>query len=341
MNIIRLKNLTFVVLLIASNSLGAGSIDGTVFMAGLNRNYTLVQMSKIATGHDVLKASINGQTGWFIVDTGAISIINERLLNQYYIDSADKIKTQQAAGAGGLIEIDSYPIDELLLAGHQVPIKQVGSTDLDTVTLGLYNATGKMIDGLIGQDVLIAMQAVIDVAEQRLYIKNQQVNHPVTGESERLNSESITHESAISELKVTALPLVPLRFKDYDLTFLTIEVTINNQQGLLIIDSGASRTMLSSSQLTDFGLGAAQVIDVQSSSGAGGAFSLQHIKVPAIAVGGFTTGQAHIFHHDLSPLIDFITSQTGVKVAGVIGQDILLKHQALIDVGGRVLYLKE
>ena len=108
----------------------------------------------------------------------------------------------------------------------------------------------------------------------------------------------------------------------------------------MIIDSGASRTMLSSSQLANFGLDAAQVIDVQSSSGAGGAFSLQNIKVPAIAIGDFTTQQAHIFHNDLSPLLDFIKAETGVKVAGVIGQDILLKHQAVIDVGGRMLYLK-
>ncbi len=77
-----------------------------------------------------------------------------------------------------------------------------------------------------------------------------------------------------------------------------------------------------------------------SSSGAGGAFSLQNITVSAIENGGFTTQQTHIFHNDLSPLLDFITAQTGNNVAGVIGQDILLKHQALIDVGEQTLYLQ-
>ena len=322
-------------LLIVSNNLWARSTDDTDLKADLKQHYHLVQMSKLVTGHDVVEARINGQSGLFIVDTGAFTIINDRLLNQYHIDSDEKIKTQQAAGAGGLIEIATYPINELVLAGHQVPIKQVGSTDLDTVTLGLYNATGKMIDGLIGQDVLVAMHAVIDVTDQGLYLKRHPTNQKITDKSERMINESTNPDS-----KIKTLSLSPLYFKDYGLTFLTIEVTINGQQGLLIIDSGASRTMLSSTQLSNFRLDAVTAIDVQSSSGAGGAFSLQNIPVPAISIGGFTTKQSHIFHNDLSPLLDFIEAQTGVKVAGVIGQDILLKHQALIDVGERKLYLK-
>ncbi len=331
-----LKLRTVLILLIVPIVIWARSTDSMTLNIGLEQNYHLIPMSKLITGHDVVEASINDQTGLFIVDTGAITIINNRMLHQYNIDRADKIKTQQAAGAGGLIEIDSYPINELVLGGHPVPVKQLGSTDLDTVILGLFNVTGKMIDGLIGQDVLIAMHAVIDVTEQRLYFKKSAINQQPK-DMQRLEQAA----NQIGQSAFTGLSLNSLYFTDIGLSFLTIEVTINSEQGLFIIDSGASRTMLSSTKLANFGLDAVKANDIQSSSGAGGAFSLQNITVPPIKLLGFVSSQSNIYHSDLSPLLDFISEQTGIEVAGVLGQDILLKHQALIDVGEQMLYLKE
>jgi predicted aspartyl protease len=160
-----------VLMLIASNCISAQSTQAWDVATALGQNHELIQMSKLSTGHDVVEATINGQTGLFIVDTGAITVINQSLMNKYKLSSEDKIKSQNAAGAGGAIVIDTYSMDSMTLGELHVPLEHVGVTDLNAVSQGLFNATGQLIDGIIGQDILLAMHAIIDGSNQHLYFE--------------------------------------------------------------------------------------------------------------------------------------------------------------------------
>ncbi|MGJ8663065.1 MAG: aspartyl protease family protein, partial [Marinicella sp.] len=116
--------------------------------------YQLVQMDKLLTGHDIMEATINGVTGQFIVDTGAVTVINDDLLGKFNIGREEKISSIAAAGAAGLITFNSFPLKHLSIEGETMELPQIGSTDLRAITLGLFNANGVMIDGIIGQDLL-------------------------------------------------------------------------------------------------------------------------------------------------------------------------------------------
>ena len=171
MNVNYLKTIFMVLMLIASKCISAQSTQAWDAATAPGQNHELIQMNKLSTGHDVVEATINGQTGLFIVDTGAITVINKGLMDKYQLSIEDKIKSQNAAGAGGAIVIGIYSMDSMKFGDLHVPLKQIGVTDLNVVSQGLFNATGQRIDGIIGQDVLLAMHAIIDGANQHLYLK--------------------------------------------------------------------------------------------------------------------------------------------------------------------------
>ena len=106
----------------------------------------------------------------FVVDTGAITVITQRLMDKYKLSSEDKLRSQNPAGAGGSIVIAAYWMDSMRIGDLDVPLEQIGVTDLNAVSEKLFNATGRLIDGLIGQDVLLAIHAIIDVSNQHLYL---------------------------------------------------------------------------------------------------------------------------------------------------------------------------
>ncbi|WP_223789144.1 retropepsin-like aspartic protease [Marinicella meishanensis] len=281
---------------------------------------TTLTLSKLATGHDIIAAQINGVDGLFVVDTGAITAVNARGLQKFKIQQ--KLSSQQAAGAGGPIQIDFYRIETMSIGGVDVPIKQVGSTDLNAVTMGLFNATGRMIDGLIGIDVLMAMQSRLDV------LKNTLTFNPPTAASTADGNQSLT------------VPLRALSFDALGFTFLVLSYEWQQHQGWLLVDSGASRTLIDHAALAALGLAHEATGQAEYSNGAGGGFALQSIPLDAFTIMQRPLAMDRVYSSDLSAVVAFTQSHTGTRIDGVIGQDFLQKYGAVIDVGEEKLVLK-
>jgi hypothetical protein len=135
-------------------------------------NYRSVAIEKLSTGHDVIAVTLNGVNAKFVLDTGAkISVINERLLSKYSIDRKLILSKEKATDAAGEILVKIYNLESLYFAGNKIDIQTIATTDLSQIISGLGLSRGVWVDGIIGQDVLLAHASIIDSNNKQLLIK--------------------------------------------------------------------------------------------------------------------------------------------------------------------------
>lgn len=121
-----------------------------------------------------------------------------------------------------------------------------------------------------------------------------------------------------------------------------IEATINGRTGRFVLDTGANVTVIDTSQAERFGL----------SLGGGGPLfrrglpaspsgSASQIAIDSFEIGSITIRQRRIVTADLGQLLGALSSASGEEVVGILGQDVLNEHRAIIDVARPMLYLMD
>lgn len=137
----------------------------------LERDYVKIKLKLTKTNHFEIKATINGVTGLFILDTGASSsCVGFEAIDTFKLKVKDsEIK---AAGAGA--------IDMSTQLSKKNKLK-IGKWKRDKVSLILFNMThvntalishnSKPVDGIIGADILKKGKAIIDYDRKYLYLK--------------------------------------------------------------------------------------------------------------------------------------------------------------------------
>ena len=136
------------------------------------QGYIAVPLRRIGTGLDTVKLGINGAQGTFLLDTGASnSVIDTRAVPKFKITSGDLLGSDVAIGAGGEVRLSSYRVSGLTLQGQSFPFSYISATDLSNVVSAFARDTGIRLDGIIGQDVMIAFDAVIDTQNRTLYLR--------------------------------------------------------------------------------------------------------------------------------------------------------------------------
>ncbi|WP_082731706.1 MULTISPECIES: aspartyl protease family protein [unclassified Sphingomonas] len=135
-----------------------------------SKGFTVLKLTKLPTGHEIVDVEINGQAGTFVLDSGAgATVVRHDRLGKFGLGAASG--EAQGAGAGGSIAITSHPIESIALGGRAVPLKRVYSTNLDSVVARLKTATGTEIDGVVGQDILSGFSGIINIGSSELYLK--------------------------------------------------------------------------------------------------------------------------------------------------------------------------
>lgn len=109
-----------------------------------------------------------------------------------------------------------------------------------------------------------------------------------------------------------------------------IDVVINGDiNGKLVIDTGASKTIL------DSNLGLLEVrpeMDKEPfSSGLGGELTIHFCEVDSFALGTFVLEQMTFAMVDLSAVNNAYEKVVDTRVIGLLGSDLLLKHGAIIN----------
>lgn len=123
------------------------------------------------TNHLFVKAKINGVVGDFIIDTGASnSCIDFSHIDYFKITPEHSTTKASGAGANGMHTQVSFHNHLQMSHWHNKSFGLV-ILDLTHVNVALVEYKVKTVHGIIGSDVLLHGNAVIDYKEQILYIQ--------------------------------------------------------------------------------------------------------------------------------------------------------------------------
>ena len=142
------------------------------FQTTLKKNkYKKIAFKVSKTQHLLIKASINGVKGNFILDTGASnSCVGFESVELFQL-TAKKSKTR-AAGAGATGMFTQIAKNNTLQLGRWKETEfSLVVFDLSHVNEALQQYKAKPVHGIIGADILLQGKAIIDYYNHCLYLK--------------------------------------------------------------------------------------------------------------------------------------------------------------------------
>jgi hypothetical protein len=137
-----------------------------------SNRYKKVRFKILITQHLLFKASINGVKGNFILDTGASnSCVDFKGIEKFNLKA--KTSNNKASGAGSN-SLETQVSHENLLQIGRWKNKNFSLVLFDMIHIneGLKQHKVKNVDGIIGADVLIHAQAIIDYANGCFYLQS-------------------------------------------------------------------------------------------------------------------------------------------------------------------------
>lgn len=134
-------------------------------------NYRKIRFKVTKTQHLLIKASVNGVKGNFILDTGASNSCVGFESVELFSLTAGNSKTK-AAGAGATGMLTQIAKDNMLKMGTwKINDFHLVVFDLSHVNEALMEYKSKPVQGIIGADVLLEGKAIIDYYNHYLYLK--------------------------------------------------------------------------------------------------------------------------------------------------------------------------
>jgi hypothetical protein len=148
--------------------------------------------------------------------------------------------------------------------------------------------------------------------------------------------EAGTVDHALCLLGFTAIPLREARSTGHHL----VTTAVNGKEGVFILDTGANLSVIDSDHVAHFGLASARGRP-GGATGLGGSSSARQVPIGSLAFGKVELRQRRMVITDLGSIGDALAPLAGGAIHGLIGQDVLKEHRAVIDVERPLLYLIE
>ena len=118
-----------------------------------------------------------------------------------------------------------------------------------------------------------------------------------------------------------------------------IKVSINNIEGIFILDTGASNTCADLNQLEKFNL-ISEKSEIKASSATDLMEETKISKKNKLQIGKWINKSASLVLFDLNHINNALNEREIQKVEGIVGADTLKKGKAIIDYEKNRLYLK-
>ena len=135
-------------------------------------SYKKIKFKVTKTQHLLIKASINGVKGNFILDTGASSSCVGFESIALFLLEAKKSKTK-ASGAGANGMRTQMAVGNKLQLGNWKHLEfELVIFDLSHVNEALIEHKAKPVHGIIGADILMKGRGIIDYYNHCLYLKH-------------------------------------------------------------------------------------------------------------------------------------------------------------------------
>lgn len=131
-----------------------------------------------------------------------------------------------------------------------------------------------------------------------------------------------------------------IKFKVTKTQHITIKATINGIKGDFILDTGASNSCVGFESIELFSLKASNSKTKASGAGATG-MKTQLASDNHLEIGTWKCLDFHLVIFDLSHVNEALRQHKTKEVQGIIGADVLLEGDAIIDYSSKYLYLKK
>ncbi|MDQ3233189.1 MAG: retroviral-like aspartic protease family protein [Pseudobdellovibrionaceae bacterium] len=169
-----MKALIFMIVFFTMNACVSRHEQGKALAEVLkDEGYLNYQLKKNAANHFEIEGKINGKDAVFIIDTGA----SRTVLDLQRSKSFGLISGQGSKPAGGLgsSQQESFEgtIANFMLGNINRKDFKVALIDLSHVNASLQRAGIPPKDGVIGADILLSGEAIIDYARATLYLRSK------------------------------------------------------------------------------------------------------------------------------------------------------------------------
>lgn len=145
--------------------------------------------------------------------------------------------------------------------------------------------------------------------------------------------EAGTVDQAMCLLGFTAIPLRELITGHH-----LVDATVNGHAAAFVLDTGANASVLHAGYADELGLTVTRAPAAAIGLG-GGPLEAGMARVESIEIGGMPIRQDRLLTADLGQVVRLLGPLSGGQIYGIIGQDIMKEHRAVIDVARPILYL--
>ena len=135
----------------------------------VSKGYDEVKLFKTRTGHITATFSVNGKPCVFLIDTGGGATLIDKSKRQKFGLEASKTG-DYAAGIGSVSALVKTAAT-FQINGYDIEEKDLYLMDISYISCELRKNHARQVDGVLGTDFLDKYGAVIDYAQQRLYLR--------------------------------------------------------------------------------------------------------------------------------------------------------------------------
>jgi predicted aspartyl protease len=285
--------------------------------------------------HLFVSVSINNRRGALLIDTGSpYSLIDANSAKTFGL-TVEKTGSNVGGMFGrsweryGASKVKSIAMGNCIVTNVPVAITDLSDFNRDRAgpATGSHIAeSGNLthVNGILGINEMVKFGMIVDCARQMLYINPNGPNSSV--------SQSLA--SFLSSRGFTRIPLRLNANHHFD-----VEGTLNGHGTRFIVDTGASTTLVDKETAVRSGTALTALWGV-GGNGAGGLHGgLSRASVNELGIGSFKLANAEVAVAHVSG--DILLSKSAAESnAGVLGQEYLSSNFAVVDVGGRALYLR-
>lgn len=114
---------------------------------------------------------------------------------------------------------------------------------------------------------------------------------------------------------------------------------LNGQPARFILDTGANASVVHAAYADTFGLSESRTVPGVA-MGLGGTLQASRASIESLVLGGVPIRQNNLMMADLSQMEGLLGRLSGQPIHGIIGQDVMSEHRAVVDVARHILHLQ-
>jgi len=330
------KLVSLVLLAIAAPFCAQGQQSGgTLAGALVGQGLAGAKLERRYGNHLMVPVSINNRRGALMIDTGSPhTLIDRNSVNTFGLTVE---KTESSVGGlfgrtwerYGTSKVKSIAMGNCMVTNVPVAIVDLSgmNPERSATATGSHISDSKAmahLNGVLGAREMVKFGMIVDCTRQMLYIDPN-------------GARSAVSQGLASFLAGRGFTRVPMRLNANG--HFDVEGALNGHATRFLVDTGSANTLIDTQVAVKSGTG----VTALTGYGAGGVGNLtegvNRTGVKELAIGNFKLPNAEVIVAHVSGDVLLLKSAAESN-AGVLGQDYLATNFAIIDMGGRALYLR-